>query len=127
MATNVQDAAQYRALQDLLTKVQSDNLQTRKSELVYNNINPEWGSQIADSLIAHREIELSRPSINHNSFAQVLWIKIAPAEIHGYYLNWFMQDMYDWGDNDLMNQEESRLLKLITNKNHYHFHCTDIY
>lgn len=127
MANNVQDAAQYHTLEDLLAQVQNDILQTRNSELVYNNVNPEWGSQITDSLIEHEEIESSRPSINYNSLTQVLWIKIAPTEIHGCHLNWFIQEMYDWRDNNLINREELRLLKLATNKSQYHSHCTGIY
>lgn len=53
MAANVQDAARYHTLQDLLTKVQNDILKTRNSEeLVYNNVNPEWG--ISDHWLTNR-------------------------------------------------------------------------
>lgn len=106
MATNVQDGTQYHTPQDLLAQVQNDILHTRNSELVYNNVNPEWESQITDSLIEHEEIESSRSKISHNSVTKVLWIRIAPSEIHGCHLNWFIQEMSDWRDNNLMNREE---------------------
>ncbi|OJJ81446.1 uncharacterized protein ASPGLDRAFT_673687 [Aspergillus glaucus CBS 516.65] len=96
-------------------KMTSSRRQTQKSSSTITSTQ-NGGSQITGSLIEHEEIGSSRPSINFNSLTQVLWIKVAPPEIHGCHLNWFTQEMYDWRDNNLINREESRLLKLITNQ-----------
>lgn len=53
-------------------KSQNDILHTRDSELVYNNVNPEWGSQITGSLIEHEKIESSRSKISYSSVTKVL-------------------------------------------------------
>ncbi|GIJ83734.1 hypothetical protein Asppvi_002564 [Aspergillus pseudoviridinutans] len=87
---------------------------TEFTELVYEDIPPEEGALICDSLADSSVVEEASARVHFNSFTKTLWVRIMPTELHDVHQRWCNYASRKWDSQGLLNPTESKLLDIGT-------------
>ncbi|KAL2863982.1 major facilitator superfamily domain-containing protein [Aspergillus lucknowensis] len=83
---------------------------TTYTELIYENIRPEYGDLICRALDADPDAERSCARISYNSVTRVLCLRLMPTSLHDVHQRWINTSITGWVFDGLLSRPESELL-----------------